>query len=220
MARNDDRAITDKVIKWLPRTTEAWHTLTRARIESPRAELYRLSYEGICRVFHRDGQDPGKEEWALRFVCLSGWLGTVLQPTLEDGRIKTANRVLAGFRGKRLWRLDKEEQLLDSKWLGRKVLAPIAALLSRSKYGPPISSISKLLHFACPEVFPILDHMIAKTVFGLSSKSPISPRMYCRWMAVVRAAINENPGIFAASKSLGMSPIRLVEWAVFTIHAR
>ena len=235
MRKNDVSSVQDKLDVLINESALVRSKSILEKLEG-RDQWYYLSYPEIIRHFQDSRKLQSKKDQMLRIACVASWIPAVLKSNLDSAHIERIQYFEELYASSTLWEIGTESYLGGIKkpglekyhgvrifqvlndnhpYLLKDYLEPVAALLNSSeRWENTISTTSKYLHFMLPNLFPILDKKIGRTLF---EREVIDDGDYHNYIFALQELLPQKRFLLEQSKETGVSPLRLVDNILFNV---
>jgi hypothetical protein len=201
---------------------------------------YSSSYPEFVKLFG-ETRVAEREAWVRRVAAIYSWLPRIPAWRYDQAATELFLDLEISLDGLSLETMDaelpegvSEDEIRDNYHPKRRLVGPDgtpsidpceslrlanAVLHGRNARTVRVSSSSKLLHLACPRVFPILDRRISGFLFGSSTPRQMH---YHAYVSLVQEQLTQSPFKLLRGQSewlhkLGVTPVRVFENLLFRL---
>lgn len=101
----------------------------------------------------------------------------------------------------------------------REFLTPAGYLIHKEpNLDTQLSSITKLLHFMCPSLFPIFDTKVCKQLFGTPRQTYERYHMYVFGLQRFLQETEVGSYILSLAKEMDLSPLYIIDLVIFNVE--
>ncbi|WP_156289575.1 hypothetical protein [Oceanobacillus salinisoli] len=187
-------------------------------------EWQRLSYPVITKQFENLAGKHSKKAWVKRLAYTYSWhpqTPSSVTPTPMKENFSTLEKKFfnASLRKVKLMETEEDEKLIRYKKKLHELsefIVPIGSLIyGKEEIDYQLSSVSKVLHFMFPNLFPLFDRKACETVFGSNYQSY---SRYFRYISAFRTYLQEGENaeyVIKQAEKEGLSPLYVMELALY-----
>ncbi len=197
-----------------------------------RKHWYRVSYPEFIKVFEDTQNLSGQDKWIPRLACIYSWLARIPTPCFEEQVFRELDGLEMEYKKHKLWEcgtdawlggLGTPEQVHHGEFIFqndkgypaiiRHFLVAANKLLNNSNnWASNAPTVTKLLHFTFPNLFPIFDRNINKRIFG---SHHFNYARYHGYVFGLKFFLEKNPKLVNWLIGQNLNPVRVIEQTVF-----
>jgi len=193
-------------------------------------QWYLYSYPVFIGLFSQTAKDNQRSAWVQRIACVFSWIARIPTPNLDETVLETLTKIANTYQKEKLWQIGTESflggqgnqdrlrhhgermfgaDIAKTPAVLRDYLEPANKLLNNSDHWEKnLPTTTKLLHFMCPYLFPILDNRITKVLSIGKIPSYVN---YHAYTFALQGFLVESKTMIAELEASGVNPLRLID---------